>query len=305
MREFPDESQYPLAQDGIEPIRPDCSVGINYLLGQLKRWSESDAAPRFGMLLLNVFTIVRNIWFKDIKVDQVVAACNCEMDMFTTYLEAYLEKVATGNYQLPVVLYYPSYEAIPRELRRKPSPAYERFQGGYDILIKGMSMHSPPKLIHRGYRTHRWIVPCPPIRLPRYTLGQWIRLSVKNGTLPTFKLGDNIYMMTGNPIDLHLCTDFPNVKLWEYYTGTVKDPKDFGSKLNVPKEVSIPFSIFTHRVFGDKVNIQGIVYDKGRTNLLKKISPNKWKMVSDRIKMEDLQSVGITADYKTLTSYKF
>ena len=305
MIDFPDESKHPLAKDGLEVIRPDCSVGINRLLGQLKDWASEDAYPRFSIFLLNVFTMVRNVWFKDIKLNQVIAACNSEMDMFTTYLEAYLDKVAPPEFQLPVVLYYPLYEAIPSQLRRKPSPAYERFMSGYQLILRGMSLHAPPQIVHRGYKTHRWILPCPPSRLPRHTITPWLKEGVKKKFLGSYKVGDNIYLMTGIPVDLHLCFDFPNVKLWEYYTGTVKEPSDFGSKLNIPKEISVPFTPFTHRVFGDPVSIQGVVEWKPRTDLLKKIAPNKWRMSSDRMKMEDLASVGVKADYKDLVSYKF
>ena len=81
--------------------------------------------------------------------------------------------------------------------------------------------------------------------------------------------------------------------------------QQFGSKLNVPKEVQIPFSVFTHRVFGDTVNINGVVRGKNKTTLLKEITPNKWLYSTDKMKMEDLHKANVHLTYQQLTSFAF
>lgn len=302
---FPDESNHPKAQNGMDVIRPDCSVGINWLLGLLKQWAEVDQAPRMSMMLLNVFTLVRNIWFKGILLDQVVKLVNDELDMLTIYLEAYLYQVAKGYFELPVVLYYPHYEAIPANIRRRPSPAYERFMKGYQILLNAVKHHHRPTIVHKGYKTHRWLMPCSKYKLPRHQLAQWIKSGLNTKLFTSFNLGDPIFILTGIPVDLHLCFDLPNVKLWEYYTGVIKGPDEFYTKLNIPKEIIVPFNNFTHRVFGDTITIEGIVHNKNRTTLFQNIAPNKWMQYNDTMRMADLKKVGVSQTYKELTNYKF
>lgn len=302
---FPDESNHPKAQNQMDVIRPDCSVGINWLLGLLKQWAEVDKTPRFHLMLMNVFTMVRNIWFKGIQTNQIVKLFNDELDTLTIYLEAYLYQVANGYFELPLVLYYPHYEAIPPSFRRKPSPDYERFMEGYKLLLKGVAHHHTPKMIHKGYKIHRWIMPCSKTTLPRHQIARWVKNGVSSKLFANYTLGDPIFILTGIPVDLHLCFDLPNFQLWEYYTGMIKKPHEFYTKLNIPKGVEIPFNNFTHRVFGDKITVEGIVHNKQRTTLLQNIAPNKWMGYNDDMRMKDLKNVGVTQTYKELIQYKF
>ena len=302
--QFPDESNYPLAQNQVEVIRPQSSVAINRMLGNLKEWADVDKKSRFGMILMNAFTIVRNVWFKGIKINDLIQKCNEELDSFTLYLEAYLHQVTEHGFILPLVIYYPHYAAIPVNIRRPPSPAYEEYSLLYETLLKRMSQHRPI-LAYRGHKTHRWILPTLLNKMPRDALRSWIREMIRIKEIGSYVVGDNITMMTGVPADLHLCEDFPNVNLWEYYTSIMKPSNQFGTKLNVPKEIQIPFSVFTHRVFGDTVNINGVVRGKQKTNLLQEISPNRWMYSSDKIKMDDLRKVNVYLTYLQLTSFCF
>ena len=302
--QFPDESNYPLAQNQVEVIRPQSSVAINRMLGNLKEWADTDKQSRFGMILMNAYTIVRNVWYKGIKIDEMIKKCNEELDSFTLYLEAYLHMVTEHGFTLPLVIYYPHYAAIPESIRRPPSPAYTEFTVLYELLLRRMSTHTPV-LAFRGHKTHRWILPCPLTTMPRDVLRNWIKQMIRLKDIGSYSIGNPITMLTGVPADLHLCHDFPNVNLWEYYTSLIKNSQQFGSKLNVPKEVQIPFSVFTHRVFGDTVNINGVVRGKNKTTLLKEITPNKWLYSTDKMKMEDLHKANVHLTYQQLTSFAF
>lgn len=302
--DFPDERNYEVSQDGTDKIRPGCSVPVNRLLGSLKDWAQIDKTSRWGMLLVNAYTVVRNVYAPGKSQTQIAADFASDMEMFLLYLDAYLTHVTPNGFRLPVVLYFPSYQAIPQTITRQPSPRDQERWAAYQQLASRLS-YAGPKLTSEGLRTHRWIVPCGNRTLPAHGLVSWIHSVVQSKMAGSYTIGAPLGIMTHCAVDLHMHKRVSNFKLWEYFTSAIKTPDQFGTKLQVPSDIPIPFTVLTHRLFGDAIHIKAEVTGRMKTKVLETAKDKSWMRSTDHQIFHMAGTVDKLLKFNELTSYKF
>lgn len=292
---FPDESAYPRSQDGTEPIRPNSSVGINSVLGMIKNFSAIDKRPRWGMYLINAFTMVRNIVSGKLKdgtwtKERILIEFGNEMQSLVTYIDAY-HAAFNNKKPVPILFYIPCYDKLPIDARR----TFAGEKNDVWEIFKLLASAFPPAMHEISYNqiTTKWSVPVGSTQLFPH---EALVTAVKNIGLhrkTEYTWGDPIFLLTHCPIDLHIYRKLP-VQLVESYQGIIKLPKEFGSKL-VPKSTTIPFTSETHRALGDTLQVKPLVTGRKRTELIEAASSKKWMSRSSEGIASDIRSIaGVT-----------
>lgn len=302
--EFPDERGYEPSQDGTDLIRPGCSVPLNRLLGSLKEWATQDTTPRWSLFFVNAATVVRNVFNDSITYDQMRHDFASDMEQFTLYLDAYLSHMTPSGFRASVVLYFPDYSSIPLAIAREPSPKQIEQSKLYVRLMKQVA-GAGPRLTSEGIRTYRWTVPCAKRTLPAHALVSWLHRAVTEKTIGTYRIGDPVALMTHCAVDLHMYRRLSKVTLWEYFTSVIKTPDRFGTKLMVPKGVDVPFTVLTHRLFGDRVHIKPEISGRLKTKLLESALDGRWMRYTDSQIFREAHAVNDKLTWHDLLSFRF
>lgn len=295
---FPDVSTLEKSQSGDEYIYGG-SVGINRILGHLRDTAFLSSAPKYGLFLINTLTLLDNVYDKGTKNEaELYKAFLKEVEMLCMYIEAYAS-VRKIPYTPTIVFYAPTYERLPSQVRRDNSNnANGRVQALHDVLRPQLA-YSPTDISVTD-ASQRWIVPVGSAGLPHKDIVAWLR--GKAGKLHYIQSQDQVALITHCVIDLYIHLSLPKVQLLERYTGQVKQPSTFGSKLGVGNHV--PFNMYTHRAFGDKIHIKPLVQGIKKTNLLTVAEKNKWTRLSQDLILNDLvKHTGLPAT--SFSSVKF
>lgn len=285
---FPDESHMERSKDGTEPIRGG-SVGWNTIFGLFKNRAASDQTPFATLFLINLETVFRNNYNKALSHKEIFDACVQDMDLFLVYFEAYLSWVLRGKTSspIPVVLYIPNYQAIPKDLLRSHPASWELMMSAYDVFRK--KFPTTNTLSSQTQFTSRWVVPVGSTTYPHIELAHWVHNAALENQSGGYTWGDPVCLITRNVIDLHITRRIRSLLLLESYTAQIKTPDQFGSKLI--KDVPIPFTVGTHRAFGDPVHIKPIVERKTKKELLELAVSHKWMTRSTDGILRDISSV--------------
>ncbi len=274
--QFPNEVGLPRSADGSEAILGG-SIGLNKILLLLKERSMHDKTLSWSLYLLNAFSIFRNVYVSDLSNTQLRDAFLKDCELFTTYLEAYISHLSNRVVaSVPLVVYFPDYGRIPPDIRRERTAKALDMESRYQILAKSFP-HSPTST-SQGECTTRWIVPVGRQMLPHLELARWIQGYAMESHKSAYRWGQEVFLFTHCPIDLHMHKRVPNLFLIESYTAAIKSPLQFGTKFDtklVP-EAQIPFNVATHRALGDSVHIAPIATGKTRKALLEAAVANKW-----------------------------
>ena len=128
---------------------------------------------------------------------------------------------------------------------------------------------------------------------PHRDLASWIRAQA--GKLTYLHGQDTVALISHCVMDLYLSTRFPKLHLLERYTGSVKTERDFGTKL-IPSG-AVPFNLYTHRLFGDKIHLKPMIKGSMRDSVLKSAEKKNWtKLGQDAILAEITKLTEIPAD---------
>lgn len=287
---FPDESGYARSEDGSEPIRPNSSVGLNRILGLFKNFASVDKTPRWGIYLLNAYTITRNILSgvkERPKLPELLKLFDNEVTSFVTYSDAY-ESGFHRKKPIIVALYFPDYSKIPdtwgRPLTGEKLTVFECYQE-----IKKQFPNKPTTISYSQISARVAVPVGGRSMFPYEDLTAWVRNICITGE-SVLKWGDPVFLMTHCPTDLHIYRKVPWVQLVESYQGIIKLPKEFGSKL-VPGSTTIPFNATTHRLFGDSVQVKPLVTGRNRTALIELAKTKNWMMRSSDSILSDAKSI--------------
>lgn len=285
---FPDESHMERSKDGTEPIRGG-SVGWNCVFGLFKTRASVDKVPFATLFLINLETVFRNNYNKTLSAKEIADACVRDMDLFLTYLEAYLAWVLRGKTlpPIPVVLYIPNYHTIPKDLLREHPASWDHMMQAYGIFRKNFP--TTKTVSSRTQFTTRWVIPVGVMTYPHIELSHWVHSTSLENQSGGYTWGDPVCLITRNVIDLHISRRIRSVVLLESFTAQIKTPDQFGTKL--VKDVPVPFTVGTHRAFGDPVHIRPLVERKTKKELLQLATTNKWMVRSTEGILRDISSV--------------
>ncbi len=289
--QFPNEAGLPRSADGSEAILGG-SVGLNKILLLFKERSMRDKALAWSLYLLNAFSIFRNVYDSELSNAQLREAFLKDCELFTTYLEAYISHLSNRvTASVPLVVYFPNYDRIPPDIRREKTAKALELDQRYQILAKTFP-HSPTA-VSQGEWSTRWIVPVGRQMLPHLELARWVQGYAMETHKSAYRWGQDVFLFTHCPIDLHIHKRVPNLSLVESYTAAIKSPLQFGTKFDtklVP-EAQIPFSVPTHRALGDSVHIAPIATGKIRKSLLEVAVINKWMRQSQEKVASDISYI--------------
>lgn len=302
---FPDERSLEHSADGTDLIRPGCSVGFNRILGFFKAWAGGDTQPKWDMFLLNGATIFRNNFDPKKSQAQIYEDFQSDCEMFTLYYEAYLSFCAPPGTRIPIVVYIPDYSAIPATIAREASPREIEMSRAF-MVFQAAQVKLGARLLSAGPFTDRWIIPAGSRqRMPQRDLVDWIHKGISAKQLGSFRWGASVGMVTHCAVDLHMHVKVPRMSLLESYTGIIKPPNQFGTKLVNDKGVLVPFNKLTHRIFGDPIHIRPAVTGRKRTELKKMAVANNWFRKSDTAIYQDVRSVDPNIKNTDLTNFTF
>lgn len=267
---FPDRSQLDKSDDGTEYIYGG-SVGINRILGYFHDNAYKLGREEWPLLLVNLFTVFRNVYHKDLSDLELESLVTLDCDLLTLYVEAYASARPHIRHTPGIVFYAPTYSLIPKELLRPLGPAAQVQHDAYLRFRRSLG-DGETNISHEG-RSFRWVVPVGSEQLPHRQLLRW--LAASGARFEYIPGQDPVMLISHCPIDLHIASRLPTVRLMESYQGVIKHPTAFGSKLDVGDDV--PFNPYTHRVFGDKVHLAPMVKGADKKALLAKAHERQWQ----------------------------
>lgn len=298
---FPSTAGLEVASDSGELIYGG-TVGINRLLGMLRDTAYQPRRTEWSVIFVNMRTLVTNAFHKDKAQHEIAQEVSTDIALLREYVESYARASPVPRTAPILLVFYGSdYSSVPAALRRDPSEkeiaigiAYER--------INTAQVQKPHRLSGDVRNVESWYIPGEASTLPHKTLFRWLRLYTSNQRTPVYTQGAPIGIVTHIVSDLHITRLIPNVMLWERYTGRVKRPDEFGTKLH--KDGIIPFYPCTHRVFGDDWLIKPLISGRPRTALFEKARDRKWSSMSEDTILRTLSAeTGIAVS--ELSAFKF
>ena len=282
---FPDESQMERSQDNSEPIRGG-SIGFNRILGLFVEASNKDIRPMFNAVLISAFTILRNVWtMKEAStLEDLEKGFVKDINLFLEYYDTYLSFVlnrTSGERFCPVIVYFPSYDHIPKNLVRDSSGKTKEF---FDLYKKFLARHGNTEGEVRKLENVRcfWIR-AGDVTYPHKEVARKFREIVSHPK-SLYSSGDSLGLITHIPLDYHLAFRVRGVIVLESYTAKLRKPDEFKFKLD--KEGRVPFQSVTHAVLGDSALLKPQISPKIRKSLLETAEKDRWISRSE----EDLQS---------------
>jgi hypothetical protein len=275
MQRFPDESQMDRSQDGSEPIRGG-SIGLNKILSSFVEAARKDHKPQFHAVLMSAFTIFRNVY--NTKAGQTMTELETgfvqDVNLFLEYLDTYLSHVwrrtAAGK-QCPVIIYFPTYKHVPKELVRDRSEKTAEMFKKYDEFLKRHSGYN--KEIKRSDFTRCFWIDAGEVTYPHKEVARKFREITTHAT-SLYSSGDPICLFSSVPLDLHIASRLRNIQLLESFTARIRTPYEF--KLKLDKSGSVPFYSCTHAVLGDDVLLKPQVGIKIKREILEAAEKEKW-----------------------------
>lgn len=284
--------------DSGEPIHGG-SIAINRFLTTLTQMAEKDQRPSFKLVIINLMTLVRNCYNPD--PTQVLKGIASELSILGTYIDAYLLKQGVPQgYTLPIIVYVPTYRALPVALQREAGAEMRRVQTVMPRVVKMVSELT--KSLPPGQHTSIQFFTVGTEKLyPHKELGTELARLGKD-QLFNYNYGDPYLMLSHIPLDWHVVAKLPNLSLIESYTGKLIATNQLGDKLIGTPGKNVPFSSDLHRVFGDSVIVKAIVVRKQKKLMLEAAS--KWAMLTRaRILDQMSQIAGVPATSIRIPSF--
>ena len=284
---FPSTASMERSKDGTEPIVGG-SIASNMTLNNLRDTAGTGVPWR--LWLINLYTLFVNVCEDPIQSGPALdAALQKEIQLLVQYIEAYTAHIRGAPRRPDIIFYAPDYGFIPSKLRREISMETKggKHQHAIDLSFaafrKTRILRQPalrpdaplagPAFIAVGQGSY-----------PHRDLVRWIR---EHGRALGYVYNQEpVALITHCPIDLHLRRYLQNLFLLERFTGNVLQPHEFGKKISASPDV--PFNIYTHQLFGDKVHIASRVSGKLKTTLLDAAKEKNWLKRSEAEILTDI-----------------
>ena len=284
---FPDESKMDRSADGTEPIRGG-SVGFNRILGTFVERSHTDRQPFADLFLINGMTIFRNVYQENLTDERIKALWENDIQLFALYLGAYRVALSGGNdpvRQTQVVVYLPTYQRIPKEIRL----THEQTKLG-EMLIRYDGFY-------RRYKAETGVlIDAPGVRVVCIAVGE---RDLPHREVDKYVLSDpafrearqsrKIMLITHAIIDYFIHYRIPSLVVWESYTAKFKKPEDFGKRLDPSGD--IPFNSLMFNLFGDKLFVKCVLDVKGKRFIRKVAQEQKFPLRSESYMAKALTSM--------------
>lgn len=291
---FPSVEGLQISKDGSEYVYGG-SIALNRILGRMRDLAPTGSYP-FRLWLINTYTLFENVHTLDATLRTTSEAFHAEVNILLQYIEAYAASLP-GKHRIPeVVFYHPTYTLIPDKRRRevkegtKSGKARMQLDTLYQKFIRSEMAPGPVHLPRPNGLSSMWSVPVGRGSFPHRELSRWLQQSAPQ---LTYTSGEAVALITHCPMDLHIHRYVPGLIVFERYTGELLGTKDFGKKID--STGTVPFNMYTHQVFGDKVHLKPLITPKQKRELLAIAEKRKWHHRSQQ---------DIFNDIKTLTGLK-
>lgn len=259
----------------------EVSYGIAPVLNTFANLSQQFKKPYWNLFLINVETIIRDC--KNSGTDKSAARMTLtDCTVLAQYIANYarLSRPA-GLKERPVVVFYLGhYENIPPMYLREKFPTgteerwrvrdeieeilkQEGFATGFEdaeivFTIVGLKGGWPHKELARDLSTK--------IEMLRYR---------------------KVLMISHVPSDFHLYRVFSKgFNILESYTGAIKVPNQFGKK--VFNNDVIPFTKYTHLLYGDKYYLKSLITAKQKRELREIATREHWSILPEKVILQSL-----------------
>lgn len=242
-----------------------CSFGTSMFLQFLRSQIDNPRPLLFSCIFINIETILRNTYSKEVNLKQHIEAAYADMRMLFSVVAEYVD---AHRLRLPdprVIVYSCPYE-IPAAYARKLSPMNTAVHEAAVHFRQTMDVKAQDSY-NNLYKVREYIAPGP---FPSEQLYNFERsMHCK---------GKSVLLISHIPVDYHLLWRYPDVYLLESFTGKAVQRKDIAQK--VFKVTGVPFVPSTHVVLGDKVYVDAMAKRKMKKEILKTANNENWIALS-------------------------
>jgi hypothetical protein len=212
---------------------------------------------------------------KDQKMTDLEDGFVLDVKLFMEYYDTYLSLVwrrSGGDKHCPVIVYFPDYKHIPKELRRDHTGRTAELLAAYKTFINRHSGHN--KEISRLDFTRCFWVDAGDAAYPHKEVARKFREIASHPT-SLYSTGDPICLLTHVPLDYHIASRLRGINVLESFTARLRTPYEF--KLKLDSEGHIPFMSSTHAVLGDDVLLKPQVSPKIKKQILEAAKKDRWE----------------------------
>lgn len=238
------------------------SLGMNSIIQTFRSFTDYPNAPLFDTVMINIETLVRNNASAQKSISAIKDDAFLDLKSIAEIVTLYFSQNKNRLDNPYLLVYVPSYDALPELYRRKLTPTATQIKSVVESIRKNNFTNK---------------------NLEETKMQDFVCYSLKAGDVKKYPHTDIItsvsndisknrdftrfstrrYLtITHNPIDFHLFSLIRNIRLLESYTGKIKSYDQLGMK--VFKSPGIPFNKYTHGLFGDNVYVKGLA-SKGKT----------------------------------------
>ena len=254
------------------------SLGTQSLLDAITRFDPKKEIYNWDTTIINIGTIVRNNLHKDKSDTRIIQETLNDISALITNIYYYLKNNQVGDSPY-IILFIPDYRKLIPLFRRKLSPNEERVES----ILKKLTNEIQDKK-HGDKQMYfdmpvYFILAGNDIAMPyRHVFD---KINVINGEIKSIKrVMTRKYLLISNvALDYYLFRCFRNVKLFECFTGLIKEERELGKK--VFKEDGIPFNLYTHVLFGDTTKVKPLVSRNVKAQFIELAHKQKWVLKDD------------------------
>jgi hypothetical protein len=292
MTTFPALESLARSPESNEPINGG-SIAINRILNRLRDTAGSGIG--WKMWLINFYTILDSVFDIDMTKDEVEHAVAQDVDLLTRYISAYVSYYPQEKRSAAIVVYLPTYQAVPERLCRVPK---DQTKGGQRRIamdkmyakIRASYTNTPSTAVSYDYgQTMIHIVKVGDAGLPHLALARYVRTLPVGRDIRYRPTVDPTALISHCPLDMHIRNDLRNVRLLERHTGAVIPLTELHKRIH--RSLTIPFTPHTHQAFGDSVHLKGILAPAERKAVVKAAEDNSWLRMTDETILVQLAKV--------------
>lgn len=280
IKSFPDESIMEKSDKSGDVIRGG-SIGLNRILSTITDIAKTDHSPRFSAMMISAFTFFRNSYTHPDYDNEakIIEGFIIDLNLLLDYLDIYLSHVWKSSYQgkfLPVILYFPDYDDIPKEIRRDKSDKNLLFWHTYQKFLSRYG-HDNKEIKRLDYLrcTSSYLKGTP---YPAPNLARLFLSSVQHKDC-LYSRGDPIILISSIMLDWYITKRLRNISLLKSFTGTFEDVNQLHLKLD--SEGRLPFYPCLHYALGDTDLIKTQITPKIKKILLTQAQNEHWKSRSE------------------------
>lgn len=272
---FPRETLLEKSDISGDPIRGG-SIGINRVLGYFVDHVETDRTPSFTACILSAFTILRNVHstIKSDNMEELEKAFVTDIKLFMDYYNTYLGYVKSSlnvGKKAPVVVYFPSYARVEKDLLLEQSGKRGELFALYKKFFQRTSGRDE-KVLDLEHVSCFWIRAGDGSYPHREIVRKFRELT--SHPMSLYRSGDPIAMLSHVAFDFHIAGRLRGVMILESNTGRLRPVPDIRVKLD--KSGVIPFLTTTHVVFGDGYLIKPLATNKVKREIVLQAEKENW-----------------------------